>query len=539
MKFLCDHCKAKYQIPDEKVAGRTLRMTCRRCKNDIIIRGEGASSQSIAQGKPLRGPASVAGSSSVERPTRSKGGSSVGPAPGRGQGEPAPRPSAHAGGSAQAKGSALGAGFRQHVADERQPSRPPVQEEWFVAINDVPVGPIHRDEIARKVGTGAVTEETLAWREGLDDWRPVREIPALLALLRQRRVPAPPPRPAPRPVPPPSRSNVIPIGGRLGAAPAASPDDFNEESTQIAQAPEFAAMMAPPAPAPIPVATPVAGPSAAPLSAAPLSAAPLSAAPLSAANNFSVPPGSDAVYARRGPGIPPTAWIGIVGALAFGVTLAIMVATKMAASPPQPIATADPAPTQPETPQQPALDLDPTPDPNTAVAALDNPEPATPDTETGRTPSEGATAARKNTGSTGATHTTKQLTAEEQALVDRFGGSSDVAPTTLRVADTNTSGATAHGPLDAAQVRRVVTQNRPALQRCYDRAIRGRTDPPSVRMDVALTVSSAGHVTAASANGSDFGGLGSCLETSVRHWRFPASADGGQTAFPVVFSSGN
>ena len=41
MKFLCDNCKAKYQIPDEKVAGRTLRMTCRKCGNDILIRGAG------------------------------------------------------------------------------------------------------------------------------------------------------------------------------------------------------------------------------------------------------------------------------------------------------------------------------------------------------------------------------------------------------------------------------------------------------------------------------------------------------------------
>ena len=32
MKFLCSNCKAKYQIADEKVAGRTLRMTCRRCQ---------------------------------------------------------------------------------------------------------------------------------------------------------------------------------------------------------------------------------------------------------------------------------------------------------------------------------------------------------------------------------------------------------------------------------------------------------------------------------------------------------------------------
>src|SRR5260221_5387920 len=45
MKFLCDQCKAKYQIADEKVQGKTLRMKCRKCGHVIEIRaitGEGA-----------------------------------------------------------------------------------------------------------------------------------------------------------------------------------------------------------------------------------------------------------------------------------------------------------------------------------------------------------------------------------------------------------------------------------------------------------------------------------------------------------------
>ena len=37
MKFLCDNCKAKYQIGDDKVAGKTVRMKCRRCGFDIHV----------------------------------------------------------------------------------------------------------------------------------------------------------------------------------------------------------------------------------------------------------------------------------------------------------------------------------------------------------------------------------------------------------------------------------------------------------------------------------------------------------------------
>src|SRR3954466_9349983 len=37
MKFLCENCKAKYQIADDKVAGRTVRMKCRKCGHMIEV----------------------------------------------------------------------------------------------------------------------------------------------------------------------------------------------------------------------------------------------------------------------------------------------------------------------------------------------------------------------------------------------------------------------------------------------------------------------------------------------------------------------
>ncbi|MGH7296942.1 MAG: zinc-ribbon domain-containing protein, partial [Polyangiaceae bacterium] len=38
MKFLCEQCKAKYQIADEKAAGKTVRMKCRKCGYLIEVR---------------------------------------------------------------------------------------------------------------------------------------------------------------------------------------------------------------------------------------------------------------------------------------------------------------------------------------------------------------------------------------------------------------------------------------------------------------------------------------------------------------------
>ncbi|MBX3251256.1 MAG: zinc-ribbon domain-containing protein, partial [Myxococcales bacterium] len=203
MKFLCDNCKAKYQIPDEKIAGRTLRMKCRKCNHDIIIRGP-----QEAEPEPAPSPA-VGG--------RRAGGSGVSPAP-RARGtrgsHAGPRPSAPA--SAPRKPSSLGADFRRSsLSPESAPPR--AAPEWHVAINDVPVGPIRRDEVARKIGTGAVTGESLCWREGFDDWKPVASVPELASLLQQRRSP-------PRPSVPPRVSErpgaVVPIGGRAGASAA-------------------------------------------------------------------------------------------------------------------------------------------------------------------------------------------------------------------------------------------------------------------------------------------------------------------------------
>src|SRR5262245_65210975 len=100
MKFLCRNCKAKYQIADEKVAGRTLRMTCQQCGEPIVVRGAARATGAQAASRPLT-PAAL------------------GAAP-----------------------SALGADFQRQLsipAREMREVQPQVHEEWHVAINDVPV----------------------------------------------------------------------------------------------------------------------------------------------------------------------------------------------------------------------------------------------------------------------------------------------------------------------------------------------------------------------------------------------------------------
>ncbi|HEY1533152.1 MAG TPA: DUF4339 domain-containing protein, partial [Polyangiaceae bacterium] len=56
-------------------------------------------------------------------------------------------------------------------------------DEWFVGINGVPVGPIRLSELRSKAASGSVTRESLVWRDGFEDWRPLKTFPELLAIV--------------------------------------------------------------------------------------------------------------------------------------------------------------------------------------------------------------------------------------------------------------------------------------------------------------------------------------------------------------------
>lgn len=544
MKFLCDNCKAKYQIPDEKIAGRTLRMKCRKCDHEIILKGP----KDEADAGPTEG----------SNASKKRSGSSSGPAPRpgarRGGSQAGPRPTSPV--AAQPKrASSLGSEFRKGSLAPDAPSTRAPAAEWYVAINDVPVGPIKRDEVARKIGLGAVTAESLCWREGLDDWKPVGQVQELASLLQQRRVPppptgssVPPPRASERP-----SSNVVPIGGRLGAAaaPAYDESELEDERTVMAPVPvpDPEPVRAKPAPKPVatprPVATPkpVAAPKpvvaprpvAAPQQEDDPFAMPVVAPAAVAPAPFASPPASMPAPAPRR-GLPVGAWIAIVGAGAFGITLALAIGPKLLSDDPEPIAAATPVP-DPIAP-------DPTPDLALDVPDVDPvPDEVVPDEVV---PDE--TTAMRSTGMQGVTAMATTPTAMTDNLTDEqrrqlelitMSGSTGVAPGMLSVGG-NTSAQTSREELDNDAVRRVVTaqSNQLALRRCYEVAIRGMPEAPAVRLDVEVVVGASGTVTRASASGGDVGSLKSCVETTVRRWRFPPSSNGGRAQFPVVFSGG-
>jgi len=86
-------------------------------------------------------------------------------------------------------GGALAAAFGALVT-ATQPSKPtndPVMpaDEWYVGINDVPVGPIRLGEIRAKAAAGGISGDSLVWRDGLEEWRPLRTFPELIAVVEE------------------------------------------------------------------------------------------------------------------------------------------------------------------------------------------------------------------------------------------------------------------------------------------------------------------------------------------------------------------
>src|SRR5690606_874353 len=89
----------------------------------------------------------------------------------------------------------------------------------------VPLGPVRLSVIREKVDQGAVDGESLVWREGFDEWQPLRNVPGLRAILDERRATAPPdmPRVTSSSLPRVSAPTPIPGALHVSAVPAPPP----------------------------------------------------------------------------------------------------------------------------------------------------------------------------------------------------------------------------------------------------------------------------------------------------------------------------
>jgi hypothetical protein len=466
--------------------------------------------------------------------------------------------------------------------------------EWHVSINDVPVGPVHLEEMGHKIDAGAVSEYSLVWREGFEEWRPLATVPALMALLHERRHSGPPPRSSFSSMPPfvDSRTSIddsVAFAATVAAAEARPSSGMAMDFAPLADSlqPEgsepdiFKEMSQPPAPLGPPnvfgsspqlgsfsgfpagpdetVSVPSAPPKAALASVEPRRGWSLGlVAVLIAVTVFSAVVAflaferyGDSLLRDLLEGTEPVS----ASAPARPSTRAAMNAEKPApeadlAAEEQPVGAAesgelvegeaidaveavegveqDGAPQEenvegddgklalePPNPRDDGPKIAPTPRPKarTERRAVSKPEPVV----------EPAAPERDS------------VSDADQKVLAEFRSNANAAPAKIEVEKASPAQSESP-PLDGDGVRATVTENKPRLQRCYERAIRGIPSPPSVRLDVTVTVASSGRVKNVSAAGSGPGGLAECIEASVRRWRFPASSEGGPAKFPIVFS---
>ena len=358
-------------------------------------------------------------------------------------------------------------------------------------------------ELRRKASTGAVTEESLVWQEGMEEWRPLRTIPELVAIVqeglsaeRPSLVSANPPRvtpapPAPRPTatrtpsqapapspfgsPQPQRSNVIPLAGRLATAEKLEPE-------------------------------PIADPFAMPISVA-AAPAPVSTDMPSSALGVAAP--TVVIPRKQGPN-----WIviGMVVAFgAFGATAGVAVffnKTPPAAAPTVIVTTQAPPPTA-------ATATGP-------IAVIDTADPAT-SGQPGTTRPAGNGGTRPgNVAAAGTGTGAKPIDPSIAALL----GNSTAGPS---VGGSN-GGGSASSALSEEAIQRVVQQRSAGVKRtCWERG--GGTES-NVNVRVHLTIAATGNVQNASADGND-PIVSKCIENSVRNWQFPVSS--GPTTVDIPF----
>jgi predicted Zn finger-like uncharacterized protein len=555
LKFLCDNCKAKYQIADEKVAGKTVRMKCRKCGHQIEVRA--AVTETSVSTSP---PTAMGSGSDAPRPVAKNSlATSLSAAKPR---APVGQPQAHA-------PSALAGAFQRTVHDAPQSVPFPQQggglelsvtDEWYVAINGVPVGPVRISELRRKAASGAVTEDSLCWQEGLEEWRPVRSIPELAAIVReaaqgnrpslvspppnegrasspprapQRPAPTAPrasapdaPRPGgmgsfepPRPTSPssPSRSNVVPlrvatsntdeapaspIGSPLGGsgAAAAFAPSF-APAPQFAQAPAFS----PPAPAPMAIADPFAvppgpGPSSE-MRASLIPASPF--APSSPQITVSQPPAQP----RRG--VPLWFWPILLFTGVFGVSAAVFVFRQQ--NPPPPV----------------VIQMQPTAAPTATEAKNDVPPP--PASDQAPAPSSAPTV-KVATGGAKAASGGVANPPEKKGGLDLGGLVAGAGGPNVGGGGAG-PGPAGGGGLDSSSVERVVASHRTGVKRtCWERG--GADQKASVNVTVSATVAPDGSVSGTSSSGDD-PVVAKCIESQVKTWRF--AAPGATTTVNIPF----
>jgi predicted Zn finger-like uncharacterized protein len=161
MKVTCPSCGAKYAIADDKVRGRRVKVRCKSCTTPIVVDGNALEADAAA---------ATLASADDDEATRI----------------------AH---------SAL----------------PQASAEWSVNLSDTDQRSMSAEEIVAGWHSGLVRDDAFVWKEGMDDWKPVLEVPELASQFFERRPSSPAAAAVPAQAAPPWQQEQ-PSGNGAGTA---------------------------------------------------------------------------------------------------------------------------------------------------------------------------------------------------------------------------------------------------------------------------------------------------------------------------------
>jgi predicted Zn finger-like uncharacterized protein len=131
MKITCQSCQSKYNVADEKVQGKIVKIRCRKCGSTIVVQGNGGAA---ANGSSASNGANGAG---------------VG---------------------AEAEGV-----------------------QWHVNVGEGEPRTMSLAELIEAYNAGSIAQDTFIWTDGMDDWKPLAEVEPVISALHAGHAPAAPP----------------------------------------------------------------------------------------------------------------------------------------------------------------------------------------------------------------------------------------------------------------------------------------------------------------------------------------------------------
>jgi len=146
MNVTCTGCPAKYAVPDEKVRGKKVRITCKHCGTNIVVDGTGGADLSVLP-RPASEPIAKSTTASVHEITSA--------AP------PAESPKAQA---------------------------PVVEVSFVVGFTDDRQESHTLSQIVDMYSAGEIDDEVLVWKDGMADWLSPFDVPEIAAAMHKRGV---------------------------------------------------------------------------------------------------------------------------------------------------------------------------------------------------------------------------------------------------------------------------------------------------------------------------------------------------------------